>query len=103
MKSTNRTIWIQKEFNMVSGISNATPAQPVAQPTAKAAPKQAQSKPQPASHGDSVQLSGEAQAMLAAMQEARETPAQTSKEANQGDRQAQQLLAKQAAAKPATK
>jgi hypothetical protein len=37
--------------------------------------------------------------MLAAMQEATETPFQTAKEASQGDLQAQRLLAKEAAAK----
>jgi hypothetical protein len=41
--------------------------------------------------------------MLAAMQEATETPAQTAQEASHGDVQAQQLLAKEAAAKPVTK
>jgi hypothetical protein len=41
--------------------------------------------------------------MLAALQESRETPAQTSKEASQGDRQAQRLLASRAAAKPSAK
>jgi hypothetical protein len=37
--------------------------------------------------------------MLAALQEARETSAQTAKEAGSGDMQAQRLLARQAAAK----
>jgi hypothetical protein len=93
----------QRSSTMVSGISNAPPAQPVAQPTKAPAQKPAQTKPESAPAGDSVQLSSTAQAMLAAMQEARETPAQTAKEANSGDRQAQKLLASQAAAKPASK
>jgi hypothetical protein len=38
--------------------------------------------------------------MLAAMQEARETPDQTAQEARGGDREAQRLLTRQAAAKP---
>jgi len=88
---------------MVSGVSNAAPAQPVAQPTGKAAQKPAQSKHPADSGTDSVQLSGAAQALLAARQEARETPAQTAREANQGDRQAKNLLAKEAAQKQTTK
>jgi len=41
--------------------------------------------------------------MLAALQEARETPAQTAKEAGLGDLQAKRLLAKEAAAKSVVK
>jgi hypothetical protein len=37
------------------------------------------------------------------LKEARETPAQTAKEAQGGDLQARRLLAKEAAAKPAAK
>ena len=87
---------------MVSGISNVAQTQPVAQPkeTATEKPAQAKSKPAPA---DSVQLSKTAQAMATALQEARETSFQTAQEAGKGDRQAQRLLAKEAAAKPATK
>ncbi|MDQ6704536.1 MAG: hypothetical protein M3Z85_01095 [Acidobacteriota bacterium] len=48
-----------------------------------------------------MQLSGAAQALLAALQEATESPAQTAKEAGAGDPQAQKLLAKAAAAHPA--
>ncbi len=88
---------------MVSGISNAPPAQPVAQSTKSPAKKPEQTKPESAHGGDSVQLSGAAQAMLAALQEARETPAQTAKEANSGDRQAQKLLASEAASKTSAK
>jgi len=44
-----------------------------------------------------------AQAALAAAQEAKETPAQTAQEANGGDRQAERLLAKEAAARPSVK
>lgn len=46
---------------------------------------------------DVVQLSKAAQATLAALQEARETPTQTAKEASHGDLQARRLLAKEAA------
>jgi hypothetical protein len=88
---------------MVSAISNATQTQPVAQSTGTSAQKPAQSKPQSATTTDSVQLSQAAQAMLAALQEARETPAQTAQEASLGDLQAKRLLAKEAAAKSAAK
>jgi hypothetical protein len=65
--------------------------------------KPTQSKPQSATSTDSVQLSQAAQAMLAALQEASETPAQTAQEASLGDLQAKRLLAKEAAAKSAAK
>jgi hypothetical protein len=41
--------------------------------------------------------------MLAALQEASESPVQTAKEAGTGDRQAQRLLAKEAAQKSVAK
>jgi hypothetical protein len=47
---------------------------------------------------DTVQISGAAQA---ALKEVIETPAQTAKEANSGDHQAQRLLAIEAAARKA--
>lgn len=53
---------------MVSGISNATQAQPVSQYAERAAHKSAQSEPQSGSGADSVQLSGAAQAKLAEQQ-----------------------------------
>jgi hypothetical protein len=84
---------------MVGAIANATQTQPATQPTGTTAPKPAQSKPQPAAVTDSIQLSQAAQAMLAALQESRETPAQTAQEAGLGDLQAKRLLAKEAAAK----
>lgn len=88
---------------MVSALSNATQTQHVAQ-TAKTQPqKQAQSKSPTGTPTDSVTLSKTAQAMLAAMKEATETPAQTVKEAGSGDLQAQRLPAKEAAAKSAVK
>ena len=87
---------------MVSAISNAAHTQPVAQPAGTSTQKPAKSVPQSAT-ADSVQLSSAAQIRLAAMQEAIETAAQTAKEAGQGDRQAQRLLAKEAAAKPVAK
>src|ERR1039457_4580305 len=94
-------LW-RRRPKMLGAISNATPAQPVAQTTATSNPKSTQAKPQPAATSattDTVQLSNAAQAALAAVQEARETPAQTAKEASGGDRQAQRLLAKESAAK----
>jgi len=84
---------------MIAAISNTAQSQPVA----KAAPVSSQPTPAKSSAApggggsDTVQLSATAQAVLAAGQEARETPAQTAKEANGGDRQAQRLMAKQAA------
>ena len=90
---------------MVHNVSNATQTQPVAPPTGtsaqKSTQKSTQSKPAPVAGNDSVQLSQAAQAALAALQEARETPAQTSKEAGNGDLQARKLLATEAAAKSA--
>lgn len=56
---------------------------------------------------DTVHLSSAAQAQLssmkAAVQEASETPAQTAREAQSGDLQAQRLLAREAAAAKAAK
>lgn len=56
-----------------------------------------QSNPQPAAE-DTVQISSAAQT---ALQEATETPAQTEKEARNGDLQAKELLAREAAAEEA--
>ena len=88
---------------MAITISNVTHATPVAPSKGTPAPRATQPKPQPAVSPDTVQLTGPAQAALAALKETRETPAQTAKEAGQGDRQAQRLLAKEAAAKPVSK
>ena len=88
---------------MVSAISKAMQTQPVAQSTGTSTQKPAQSKPQPATSTDSVQLSQAAQALLAALQETRETPAQTAQEASLGDLQAKRLLAQEAAAKSVAK
>jgi hypothetical protein len=88
---------------MVSAISNATQTQPVAQSMGASTQKPTQSKPQSATSTDSVRLSQAAQAILAALQEVRETPAQTAQEASLGDLQAKRLLAKEAAAKSAAK
>jgi hypothetical protein len=88
---------------MVNAVSNATQAQPVSQATGTSAKKPAQSEAKPALSTDSVQLSQTAQAMLAARQEAIETPAQTATESSHGDLQAQRLLAKEAAARPVAK
>ncbi len=88
---------------MVNTISNATKTQPVSPPTGTSTQKQAPSKPQSSTGTDSVQLSHAAQAALAALQEARETPSQTAKEAGHGDLQAQRLLVKEAATKSVTK
>jgi hypothetical protein len=86
---------------MVSAISAAAQTQPVAQPAKPAPHKPIQAKPQSVTATDSVRLSQAAQIMAAALQEATETPAQTAKEAGNGDLQAQRLLAREAAAKPA--
>ena len=92
---------------MVSPISSAPPTQPVAKSSEAPAPKPAPSKPQAAAAavggGDSVHLSSTAQALLAAMQEATETPFQTAKEASGGDPQAQRLLANESASRVAAR
>jgi hypothetical protein len=88
---------------MVSAVSNATQTQAVAQSTGTSTQKPTQSVPQSAISTDSVQLSKTAQAMLATLQEARETPVQTAKEASHGDLQARRLLANEAAAKSVAK
>jgi hypothetical protein len=80
---------------MITPVSSATHAQPVAQPTAGAAPQAAPSKPQSAPT-DTVQISSAAQQ---AQQEIIENPAQTAQEAAKGDRVAQRLLAREAADK----
>jgi hypothetical protein len=68
--------------------------------TTSAAPSQKQASSQaavtPSAPKDTVQISTAAQA---ALQESKETPAQTAKEAAHGDRQAVTLLAKQTAGK----
>jgi hypothetical protein len=84
---------------MTGVISNVTQTQPVAQSTKTSTQKPTQSEPPSTTSTDLVLLSKAAQAMLAALQEATETPAQTAKEAGNGDLQAQRLLAKEAAAK----
>ena len=88
---------------MISAISNATQTQPVAQPRAAAPRKPTPSEKPSAAPTDTVQLSKAAQARVAALQEARETAAQTAQEAGRGDIQAKRLLAKEATAKPVTK
>ena len=81
---------------MIKPVANAIQAQP---PVSSAPLKQqpTQPKPQPVA-ADTVNISN---AALAAFQEATETSVQTAKEAAKGDRQAQRLLAKEAAAKAA--
>jgi hypothetical protein len=76
---------------MISPVSNATHAQPVAQ-AAPATQQPAPSKPQPAPP-DTVQIS----AAALAVKEAIENPAQTAHEAASGDQVAKRLLAKEAA------
>ncbi len=88
---------------MINPISNLTQAQPVAPSTKQSTQKPAQPAPKPAASSDAVNLSNAAQVMAATLKEARETPAQTAKEAQGGDLQARRLLAKEAAAKPAAK
>ncbi|MBF0506743.1 MAG: hypothetical protein HQL09_07895 [Nitrospirae bacterium] len=81
---------------MVNPVANTTPPQLVEQ--AKPVETKTQVKPQSADNGAAatVQVSN---AALAALKEATETQAVTMKEASSGDRQAQKLLAKEAAAK----
>jgi hypothetical protein len=81
---------------MIHPTSSAPSAQPVAPSKGSSTQKPAKPAPQPAAT-DSVQLSSAAQTRLAAVQELREAPAQTAQEAGRGDRQAQRLLAKEAA------
>jgi hypothetical protein len=79
---------------MVGAVSNVTQPQPVAQSTGSSAHKPNQSKPQPATGEDSVQLSSTAQAMLASMQKAKQAPAQASQPAGGGGHQAHKSHAK---------
>ena len=88
---------------MVNATSNVTQTQPVAQSTKPSTQKPTQPEPKSVTITDSVQLSKAGQAMLAAVQEAIEMPAQTAQEARGGDLQAQRLLAKEAAAKSISK
>jgi hypothetical protein len=77
--------------------STAASANPTPPPTNAAVSTPKPAAPQaPASQAvaDTVQISNAARAL----QEAIETPAQTAKEASRGDRQAQKLLAREAAA-----
>ena len=67
-------------------------------PVSKGTPKSPSTAPTGDVPKDTVRLSSAAQSALV---EAAETPAQTAKEATQGDVQAKHLLAKQAAAKAA--
>lgn len=80
---------------MISPTSHVTPPVSAPEPTAVRSPT-AQTKPQPAAvPADTVQISAAAQAL----QEATESAAQTTREANAGDIQAKHLLAKEAAEK----
>jgi hypothetical protein len=80
---------------MVTPITHATQAPPAAQPTVVRQPSP-QAKPQPAPR-DTVNLS----AGVALRQELTETSVQTAREASQGDVQARNLLAREAADKKA--
>ena len=96
---------------MISTVTNPIPPKPAEPPTTGATKtkhearstsvnqESTQPKPQPAPT-DTVKLS---YAALMFAQEATETPTQTRKEAMSGDRQAQRLLAKEAAAQAASK
>jgi len=79
---------------MVSKVTQATQAQSAIQ--SPAVNRKPTESTQPVAK-DVVQLS----AAALALQEVKETPQQTAKEAMNGDRQAQRLLAKEAAAKAA--
>jgi hypothetical protein len=82
---------------MVQPISNVSHSQTQAIDAQPRVSRQAppQSKPQQPSPAVTVKLSGTA----AAIQEATETSVQTTREANNGDIQARNLLAREAAAK----
>ena len=82
---------------MVSSVTAAPQAQPMAQ-SAPVNPEPVDVKPK-AVATDTVHVSAAAKAKAAALQEATETPAQTAKEAQRGDKQAQILLAKEKAEK----
>jgi len=97
------TICKMKEIQMITAVSNATASQPVAQPTSTPSAKPAAPKPTSTSNPDSVQISQLGQTIAAAVQEDRETPAQTAQEANRGDSQAERFLAREVAAKPVAK
>ncbi len=87
---------------MIGPITSVIQTEPTTATQRASSPKSATSKPASSTgQTDTVQLSGAAQALLAALQEATESPAQTAKEAGAGDPQAQKLLAKAAAAHPA--
>jgi len=92
---------------MITAVTHATQTEPTgavaaqSQPVAKSvasSQKSTQSQPQSKTSipTDSVQISSAARA---ALQETIETPAQTAKEASAGDRQAQRILAREAAGK----
>ena len=84
---------------MPSAISNTTQSLPVVHPASTPAPrKPTPETPDHPTGGDTVQLSKAALAAAAVLQEARETPAQTSREAGRGDLQATRLLARESAA-----
>jgi hypothetical protein len=81
---------------MSMAISEITQTTAVPQSTPAPARKPDQSSARPPAT-DSVHLSQAAQAAAATLQEARETSAQTAREAGHGDLQAQRVLARQAA------
>jgi hypothetical protein len=85
---------------MINAITSATQNPSVVQPTA-ASPVSPPAKPQhnASTNTDIVQISN---AGRAALEEATETHANTVKEAHNGDRRAQRLLAKEAAAAKAS-
>lgn len=79
--------------NQAAAAQSNLAAKATAVPSQKAAPVQAQAKAAPIQ--DTVKISSAA----SVLQEAVETPVQTAQEARGGDRQAQRLLAKEAASK----
>ena len=81
--------------NHAAAVQPTLAAKPAAAASQKAAPAQAQAKAGAPIH-DTVKISNAAQS---ALQEAVETSVQTAQEARGGDRQAQRLLAKEAAAR----
>jgi hypothetical protein len=82
---------------MTGRIAPVAPDLPIQQSQGKTQSKTSPSAAKSAPVQDSVQLSSAAQTRVASMQEATEGSAQTAREAQTGDRQAQTLLAKEAA------
>lgn len=83
---------------MITVVGSSPPVVATSAPTAaSSSPSATQGASAPTPVKDTVQISDAAKAAKAAMDEATESAAVTAQEANNGDRQAQRLLAKEAA------